>query len=197
MTSTFFRQGPAHSLLLTNVIRSGGMIEDRAQEHLATEFPKVAFELAAGGTARSGEPCTSVKLKDIYSILAGWPEASDLRHGTVATPALTRLKETVARLFSNPPGYIEKGQPVPITLPWVVARGGGRGNPYMLRREIPEVVEWLLQAELDHRAAEEELRRVVQTPGWRPRPLPWLQRSPDEPPPVSVYTLLGIEEPLE
>jgi hypothetical protein len=181
----FHKERPAHNLPLSQVYAAGGMIKDPALEALAKEIPVLAQQLTDRGD--------QVRLKEVYEILSSRPEATDMRHGTVAKPALTRLKEIVSRLFSSPPAYIRRGDAVPVALPFTLSRGSGKGRPYVLRRECPEVCEHLYRAELDHRAAEEG-RRIVQASGWRPRPLPSLQRSPDDPPQPSVYELLGIEE---
>jgi hypothetical protein len=172
--SIFSRTGPASNLLLSRAIASGYMIHDPALERLAEDFPKIALDLSDGAD--------SIRLKPVYDVLAGRPEATDKRHGTVATPAITRIKNEIAFMMKLPPRYIGWRQPVPIALPFTLTGGGRGGCPFVLRRECPEVCEFLYQAELKAREVEHRERRKAMYEPRRPLPppFPWLKPFNDE-----------------
>jgi hypothetical protein len=165
--SVFLRTGPASSRLLSSVIASSSFITDTALEKLATELPLVALDLAGNAT--------SVRLNKVLQILSGRPEANDKRHGTLASVAITRLRQAIAHLAQTKLPYIPPGDPVPLALPWTITGGGRAGRPFVLHREAPEMCEWLVQAEVDHRAVEAAERKAAM---YAPRrPLPWMKAT--------------------
>jgi hypothetical protein len=171
--SIFTRTGPASNLLLSRVVQSSSWIPDPVLEGFAEELPKVALDLANGAD--------QIRLGEVLDVFAQHPLATDKRHGTLASTAIVRFRQEIAYMVQIKLPYLQLGDPVPLALPWTLARGGGRGRPLVLRREHAEVCEWLLQAELDHRAAEEVRRRAdlfAPRRPWKPLPLPFPLRRP-------------------
>src|SRR5262249_3962219 len=115
------------------------------------------------------------RLKAVLDVLAQHPLASDKRHGTVASTAIVRFRREIAYMAQIKLPYIRQGDPVPLALPWTLTGGGRGGRPFVLHRQPPEVVEWLLQEEIKHRAVVEAERRADLLAPRRPwKPLPWM-----------------------
>jgi hypothetical protein len=153
----FYRVGPSENLLLTRVISSAGILGDKELEALAAEFPAVALKVAGDRT--------SLRLREVSEVFAD-------RKG------LYRLKKQIVFIMRIPPKYIDHDARVPIALPFTLTGGGQVGRPFVPHREPAEMVEWLYQAEVKARAAEEYRRSQLRWEPHKPLPPPPLKSSP-------------------